>query len=124
MSPPYRSDDSKFSDRRKVPRFTLQVRAGVTGGGKTHWGSLSNVSRTGVAMSLKQPLRPNQGVTILFNLRSADGREVTESLSAKVVWQLGGKAGFELDPPVKGRSPAVLKAPYLNAYLLDKESGR
>ncbi len=121
---PYRSDESKSGERRRGPRFTLQVRAGVSGGGKTHWGSLSNVSRTGVAMSLKQQLRPNQSVTILFNLRSADGREVTESLSAKVVWQLGGKAGFELDPPVKGRSPAVLKAPYLNAYLIDKESGR
>lgn len=121
---PYRSDESKSSERRRGRRFALQVRAGITGGGKTRWGSLSNVSRTGVAMSLKQQLRPNQSATILFNLRSADGREVTESLSAKVVWQLGGKAGFELDPPVKGRSPAVLKAPYLNAYLIDKESGR
>lgn len=121
---PYRSDESKSSERRRGPRYTLQVRAGVSGGGKTHWGSLSNVSRTGVAMSLKQQLRPNQSVTILFNLHSADGREVTESLSAKVLWQLGGKAGFALEPPLRGRSVAVLKAPYLNAYLIDKESGR
>jgi hypothetical protein len=121
---PYRSDESKSGERRRAPRYTLQVRAGVTGGGKTHWGSVSSVSRTGVAMSLKQSLRPNQRVTILFNLRSADGREVTESLSAKLVWQLGGKAGFEIEPPLKGRSQTVLKAPYLNAYLIEKESGR
>ncbi len=121
---PYRSDEAKSSERRRGRRFTLQVRAGVTGGGKTHWGSLSNMSRTGVAMSLKQQLRPNQSVTILFNLCSADGREVTESLAAKLIWQLGGKAGFELEPPVKGRSAAVMKAPYLHAYLIEKEGGR
>lgn len=120
---PYRSDESKSGERRRGPRYTLQVRAGVTGGGKTLWGTIGNVSRTGVAMSLKQQLRPNQSVTILFNLRSADGREVTESLAAKVVWQLGGKAGFELDPPLKGRSQAMMKAPYLNAYLAEKERG-
>ncbi len=121
---PYRSDESKSSERRRASRYTLQIRAGVSGGGKTLWGTIGNVSRTGVAMSLKQQLRPNQSVTILFNLRSADGREVTESLSAKLVWQLGGKAGFELEPPLKGRSQAVMKAPYLNAYLIEKESGR
>jgi hypothetical protein len=120
---PYRSDESKSAERRRGRRFSLQVRAGVSGGGKTHWGSLSNVSRTGVAMSLKQQLRPNQRVTLLFNLRSADGREVTESLAAKLIWQLGGKAGFELEPPLKGRSAAVLKAPYLSAYLIEKEGG-
>jgi hypothetical protein len=121
---PYKSDESKSGERRRASRFTLQVRAGVTGGGKTHWGSLSNVSRTGVAMSLKQQLRLNQSVTILFNLCSADGREVTESLAAKLIWQLGGKAGFEMEPPLKGRSAAVMKAPYLHAYLIEKEGGR
>ena len=120
---PYRSEESKSSERRRASRHTLQARAGVTGGGKTLWGTVGNVSRTGVALSLKQQLRPNQSVTILFNLRSADGREVTESLSAKVTWQLGGKAGFVLEPPLKGRSQAMMKAPYLNAYLVEKERG-
>ncbi len=121
---PYRSDESKSGEQRQDLRYTLQVRAGVTGGGKTYWGSLSNLSRTGVAMSLRQQLRPNLSVTILFCLHSADGREVTESLAAKLIWQLGGKAGFELEPPLKGRSPAMLSAPYLSAFLIEKESGR
>ncbi len=124
MDPPNRSDETKFGERRKALRYTLQVRAGVTGGGKTRWGSLTNVSRTGVAMSLRYQLRPNQSVTLLFNLHSADGREVSESLSAKLTWQLGDKVGFELDPPLKGRSQAVMKAPYLNAYLIEKEGAR
>ena len=113
----------KFTERRGSPRYHLLTRVGVTAGGKTHWGSVTNVSRTGVAISLHQDLKPNQKVTVRFLLQGEGGAEVTEFLSARVVWMSGDKAGLELDPPLKARSPALQMAPCLVAYLKEKEGG-
>jgi hypothetical protein len=112
-----------FAERRGAPRYHLLTRAGVSVRGKTHWGSLVNLSRTGVALSLPQSLKPNQKVTVRVLLQGEGGGEVTEFLSARVIWTAGDKAGLELDPPLKARSPALLRAPCLAAYLEEKEGG-
>lgn len=112
-----------FAERRGAPRYYLLTRVGVTVSGKTRWGSLMNLSRTGVAVSLPQSLKPNQKVMVRVLLQGEGGAEVTEFLTARVIWIAGDKAGLELDPPLKARSPALLRAPCLAAYLKEKEGG-
>jgi hypothetical protein len=105
-------------------RLLTCVDISVAGNSNVYWGGMNNLSRTGVAITLRQPLKTNQKVTIRFRLQSADGREVAEDLVAKVIWRNGDNTGLEFDPPLTAGSPALQKAPYLVAHLADKESGR
>jgi len=56
-------------EQRLMPRFHLLTRAdiAVAGGGDFYWGSVRNLSRTGVAVVLKHNLVRNERVTIRFH---------------------------------------------------------
>ena len=111
-------------ERRKARGYHLLTRVDVlmAGDANVYWGSMSNLSWTGVALCAKQYLKPGRKVTIRFRFRDADGREVTESLVAEVVWRNGDNTGLEFDPPLTTGSPALQQAPFLVAHLMMKEA--
>ena len=113
-------------DRRNTPRFELLTRVDILAAGSSdaYWGGLNNVSRTGVALTLGQPLKPGQKVVVSFRFRCDDGRELTETLAAHVIWQTGNNTGLKFVMPLATVSPALQKAPYLAAHLTRKEAGR
>ncbi len=113
-------------ERRLMPRFHLLTRVdiSVVGGGDIYWGSMRNLSRTGVAVVLRHQLKSNQKVTIRFHLQNSEGREVVENLAAKAIWQCGDNAGLEFTSPLTAGSPALQEAPCLVAHLVMKEAER
>ena len=113
-------------ERRSTPRFHLLTRVDILGAGMgdAYWGGLNNVSRTGVAVTLGQPLKPGQKVTVIFRFRCDNGKELTEMLAARVIWRTGHNTGLEFEIPMTTASPALQKAPCLAAHLTGKEAGR
>lgn len=110
-------------ERRVLPRYHLSkhVDIVVADGDVTYWGSLNNLSRTGVAVALRQDLKRNQTVTVRFRMESDDGRVVIEDLTATVVWKDRAYAGLEFTKPLIDGSSALKKAPYLAAHI-DKKN--
>lgn len=113
-----------IGERRKARRVHLLTRVDilVAGDGQVYWGSMSNLSWTGVALSARQILRSGQRVTLRFRFQGEEGREVTESLAAKVIWRNGDNTGLEFEPPLATGSPALKQAAYLIAHLMMKEA--
>jgi hypothetical protein len=113
-------------ERRLMPRLHLLTRVDIAlaGGGDLYWGSMLNLSRTGVAVVLQHQLKTSQRVTIRFHFQSVDGREVIEELIAKAIWQCGNKTGLEFETPLTTSSPALQKARFLMTHLEAKEAGR
>ena len=112
------------TERRVLPRFDLVSRVDVLVAGSSDpvWGAVANISRSGVALYIRQPLQPRSKVTLKFRLQGQGGREVTEDVSATLVWQRGETAGIEFDVPLLADSPAAQKAPHLAAHFAKKEA--
>jgi hypothetical protein len=83
---------------------------------------MSNLSWTGVALCARQILKAGQRVTLRFRFQGEEGREVTESLAAKVIWRNGDNTGLEFEPPLATGSPALKQAAYLIAHLMMKDA--
>ena len=94
----------------------------VAGGTNVYWGSMNNLSWTGVALCARQFLKPGQGVTLRFRFQGDEGREATELLAAKVIWRNGDSVGLEFNPPLATGSPALRQAPFLVAHLMMKDA--
>src|SRR2546430_16150192 len=111
---------------RRAPRYHLLTRVDIlpAGSSDVYWGSMCNLSRSAVAVAMRQRLKTNQGVMVRFHLQSPDGREIIEELAAKAVWQCGDNTGLEFDAPLTAGSPALQKARNLAAHLVEKEAGR
>lgn len=111
-------------ERRKTRRYHLLTRVdiAVTGDPSVFWGSMSNLSWTGVALCARQFLKAGQRVTIRFRFQGEEGQEVVESLVAKVIWRNGDNTGLEFDPPLGTGSPALKQAAHLVAHLMLKEA--
>ena len=111
-------------ERRKTLRYRLLTRVDIlmSGSPDVYWGSMNNVSWTGVALCARQYLKPGQRVTLRFRFRNEEGREVIESLGAKVIWRNGDNMGLEFDPPLATNSPALRHAQFLVAHLMMKEA--
>jgi hypothetical protein len=126
MEPTLRSVGTVVGERRRLPRYHLLTRVDilVDGAGDAYWGSMRNLSRSGVAVTVRHHLKSQQRVTVRFHHQSLDGREIVEDLAAKVVWQCGDNAGLEFDPPLTGDAPALQRAQHLIAHLIEKEAGR
>ncbi len=112
------------SERRVLPRyyFVTLVDVSVPGFSDSLWGAVANISRTGIALYIRQQLKPGSAVTIRFRFQGEGGREVSETITAKLVWQRGETAGLEFEPPMLANSPASKKAPHLADYLSKKEA--
>ena len=113
-------------ERRRAPRYHLLTRIDIlqAGSGDAYWGSMRNLSRSGVAITLRQHLNTHQRVTVRFHLLSPDKREIVEELAAKVIWRCGDNAGLEFDPPLTACSPSLQTARYLVTHLVEKEARR
>ena len=111
-------------ERRRTRRYHLLTRVdiAVTGESNVYWGSMSNLSWTGVALCARQCLKSGQKVTVRFRFRGEEGREVTESLAAKVIWRTGDNMGLEFEPPLTTGSPALQQAQFLVAHLMMKDA--
>lgn len=114
------------TERRVLPRYHLlkQVDIVVADGDVTYWGSMKNLSRTGVAVAIRQDLKRTQKVTVRFRMESDDGRAVIEDLTATVIWKDGERAGLEFTKPLMAGSSALKRAPFLAAHLEKKKSER
>src|SRR3989442_10219836 len=86
-------------ERRLMPRFHLLTRVdiAVAGGGDLYWGSMLNLSRTGVAVVLRHHLKPKQRATVPFHFQRLYWREGTEELIAQANWECGGKKGLGIE---------------------------
>src|SRR5207302_7637511 len=89
-------------ERRRMPRYHLLTRVDIlpAGSSDVYWGSVCNLSRSAVAVAMRQRLKTNQRVMVRFHLQSPDGREIIEEMAAKAVWQCGDNTGLEFDPPL------------------------
>jgi len=96
----------------------------VVGSDDTYWGTVQNITRTGITITLGQHMKAMQRVMIRFRFKGSDQKEIIEGLTAKVIWKTGDNARLEFDPPLTPGSPALQKASYLAAYLADQESKR
>ena len=119
-----RAAATMISERRKARRVHLLTRVDilVAGDGQVYWGSMSNLSWTGVALCARQCLKSGQRVTLRFRFQGEEGGEVTESLAAKVVWRNGDSMGMEFEPPLATGSPALKQAVYLVAHLMMQDA--
>ena len=113
------------SERRVLARYHLATHVDivVAKGDETYWGSLKDLSRTGIAVALQQDLKASQEVTVRFRMESDDGKVVIEELSAAVIWKNKNDAGLEFTKPLIAGSSALKKAPHLASHL-DKKSDR
>lgn len=93
----------------------------VVGDDETFWGTIENLSRTGVGISTQQPLRPGQQLTLRFRLHAADGKSVTEEIPATVMWANPRAAGLQFHDPLWPLSPMAKRAPHLLARLEEEE---
>ena len=102
MEPTNKADGVTVGERRRTRRYHLLTRVdiAVSGDSNVFWGSMSNLSWTGVALCARQCLKAGQRVTIRFRFQGEEGQEVVESLAAKVVWRSGDNTGLEFDPPL------------------------
>jgi hypothetical protein len=126
MEPTLKFDGTVVGERRRMPRYHLLMRIDilVPGSCDAVWGSMRNLSRSGVAVTVRHQIKTHERITVRFHHQSLDGTEVVEDLTAREVWQSGGNVGLEFDPPLMGDSPALQKARYLVAHLVEKEAGR
>jgi hypothetical protein len=124
MQPTDKTAGTMIGERRKARRVHLLTRVDilVAGDGQVYWGSMSNLSWTGVALCARQILKSGQRVTLRFRFQGEEGREVTESLAAKVIWRNGDNTGLEFEPPLATGSPALKQAAYLIAHLMMKDA--
>jgi hypothetical protein len=108
-----------IDERRRRPRFPLLsgVEILLPGRGTAYEGTMANLSRTGMALRIRQPLNPNHKVTVRFCFLSREGREATEALNANVIWQSGKNAGLEFESPLT-LGPPDYSGTKLGAYHL------
>src|SRR5437870_11579155 len=112
-------------ERRRMPRYHLLTRVDIllAGSADVYWGSVCNLSRSSVAVSMRQHLKAHQRVTVRFRLQSPDGRVIIVELAAMALWQCGDNTGLEFDPPLTAGSPALQKVRDLVAHPVAKQSG-
>ena len=122
MSTTGKNAESTGSERRVLTRYHLpkHVDIVVAKGDEMYWGSLKDLSRTGIAITLKQDLNASQDVTVRFRMESDDGKVVIEELPATVIWKSRNDAGLEFAKPLIAGSSALKKAPCLASHLDSK----
>ncbi len=110
---------------QRMPRYRLSTPVDVTvlNGSDTYWGSLINLSRTGVSIIYWQYPKGDESVRLRFRLQSTDRREVREDLNARAVWKSGENVGLRFEQSLMSDSPVLQKAPCLVGRLVEKEAG-
>lgn len=109
-------------ERRSAPRFIFLSRADVKVAGRSdsYWGSVVNISRTGLSLQIRQNLQVNATVTVSFHFMSEHEQEAVEVLNAKVIWKTGENAGLKFESPLSESSPIARRVPRLMEHLQRK----
>ncbi len=111
-------------ERRKAKRYHLLTAGDLLATGPTELDRVSvlNMSWTGLAVSVRQYMKPGRTITVRFRFQGEEQVDVTESLTARIVWRTGDNMGLEFDPPLTTGSPALKQAPFLVAHLMMREA--
>ena len=112
-------------DQRLKTRYYLVSRVDILLPNRDEplWGAVANISRTGVTLYIRQQLTPKTKVTMKLRFRAEDGREITETAPAMIIWQRGETAGLEFEQPILVNSPAAQATAHLADYIAKKEAG-
>src|SRR2546425_13230701 len=110
-------------ERRRTPRFYLISRVDVVVAGSADplWGAIANISRTGATLYIRQSLKLHSKATLRFRFQGEGGRELTEEVTATIVWQRGDVAGVGIEGPLLGGARAAQKNPQLANHNSQKE---
>src|SRR3989442_2541877 len=102
-------------ERRRTPRFYLISRVDVVIAGSADplWGAIANISRTGTTLYIRQSLKLHSKATLRFRFQGEGGRELTEEVTATIVWQRGDAAGVGVAAPPLARSAPPPKKPQI-----------
>ena len=113
-------------ERRAKIRYDVETEVDfhIVGDDESFWGTIVDLSRTGVGISTPQLLRPGQQLTIRFRLHAADGKSATEEIPATVMWGGSDKTGLQFHNPLWPSSPTAKKAPHLLARLEEREASQ
>jgi hypothetical protein len=111
-------------ERRQMARYYLVSRVDVLVRDSFDpiWGGVANISRTGVTLYIRQPLKLKTKITLSFHFRKEDGWQTTETATAAVIWQSGEAVGFKFEHPILANSLAAKKTPYLADYIAEREA--
>jgi hypothetical protein len=113
---------SSVVERREAPRFFFLSRADVKVPGhlESYWGSVVNISRTGLSLQIRQSLPLNTTVMVNLRFMGEHQREAVELLSAKVMWRTGEHTGLKFEAPLTESSPIAQRVPRLMEHLHKK----
>src|SRR2546426_12105807 len=94
MEPIPESVVTVVGERRRKPRYHLLTRVDilVAGSGDAYWGSMRNLSRSGVAVTRRQALKPHQRVKIRLHPQRPEGGEAVRGLAPREGLRCRGNA--------------------------------
>jgi hypothetical protein len=103
------------AERRESPRFFFLSRADIKVPGHldTYWGSVLNISRTGLSLQIRQNLQLNTRVLVNLHFMGEHQRETVEMLTAQVIWKSGERTGLKFETPLTESSPIAQRLPHL-----------
>lgn len=110
------------AERREALRFFFLSRADIKVPGHldTYWGSVLNISRTGLSLQIRQNLQLNTRVLINLHFMGEHQRETVEMLTAEVIWKLGERTGLRFETPLTEFSPIARRLPRLMEQIQKK----
>src|SRR3989441_13360990 len=110
-------------ERRRTPRFYLISRVDVVVAGSADplWGAIANISRTGTTLYIRQSLKLHSKATLRFRFQGEGGRELTEEVTATLVWQRGDVAGGGIEGPPAAGARAARQRPELGNHQPQKK---
>src|SRR2546425_12961350 len=111
-------------ERRRTPRFYLISRVDVVIAGSADplWGAIANISRTGTTLYIRQSLKLHSKATLRFRFQGEGGRELTEEVTATIVWQRGDVAGGGVEAPPLAGAPRPRTNPQLAHHIPKKKA--
>lgn len=110
-------------ERRDAPRFFFLSRADVKVPGHldSYWGSVLNISRTGLSLHIRQNFQLNTTVMVNLHFMGEHQREVVEMLTAKVIWKTGETTGLKFEKPLTESSPIARRIPHVMEHFQRKD---
>lgn len=110
------------AERREAPRFFFLSRADIKVPGHldTYWGSVLNISRTGLSLQIRQSFQLNTTVLVNLHFMGEHQRETVEMLTAKVIWKSGERTGLKFERPLTESSPIAQRLPRLMEQIRKK----
>jgi hypothetical protein len=103
------------AERRGSPRFFFLSRADIKVPGHldTYWGSVLDISCTGLSLQIRQNLQLNTRVLVNLHFMGEQQRESVEMVTAQVIWKSGERTGLKFESPLTESSLIAQRIPGL-----------